>query len=122
MMSDRARKMTNKELQAVMEEMSQKHNNFVGYVQEMARHLESLSTLTHVGLLHSGLAEIATCSNCKTEVIYPIMEEFQSHPICPNSRDDEDCLSGFEHIPNPFDEMQTTLEDFDGVLGETEEE
>ena len=117
-MMSRERKMSNKELQRALEEMAEKHNNFVGYVQEIARHLESLSTLTHVGLLHSGHAEIAKCSACGTEVIYPKMEEFSAHPICPNSRDNEDCLTGFDHIPNPFDEAidlsQKTLEDFDG--------
>ena len=116
-MARQGRKPTIGELKEAMEGLMEAHNNLVTMVMAMNHQMEQMSTVMHLAMVEQGLAEIATCSGCGYEVIFPsgLSEHIATHPVCPNSEDSEDCLHGFSHIerPSELEEDAPTLYDFE---------
>ena len=72
-------------------------------------------------LLETGHAKKSQCTNCNTEVVYPILPGLEAYPVCPNATEEnEDCLKGFDHI-KPKGE-QRSIDDWDNGKYTTEEE
>tara|TARA_Y100001938_G_C8096480_1_gene438510 strand:- start:1919 stop:2296 length:378 start_codon:yes stop_codon:yes gene_type:complete len=125
MMSRKTRKPTIKELSESLMEMTQKHNNLVQYIQAVSMQFEQMSTMLHASMLQLGLATKSKCSNCDTEVVYPTLDDFMAHPVCPNANENEQCAEGFDYLDNPFEQLpegQHSLEEYLGEDDEREEE
>ena len=84
-----------------MNQMAEKHDALVEFVFQLSDGIRQVSDLVHILMHQLGFAQDAECSNCGTKVMWPTLEGFVAHPVCPNSQTEPGCVEGFSHIPLP---------------------
>jgi hypothetical protein len=89
-----------------MNQMAEKHDELVQFVFQVADAVQQTSNLLHLCLKELGKAESAQCSGCDQTVMWPTLEGFVAHPVCPNGNTDPACAEGFSHIPMPEELMR----------------
>ena len=113
--------MTNKEQDVVIKQLVERVDLLTEFLQRIINQMQQQNTIFHLHLLETGHAKKAHCTNCNTEVVYPILPGLEAYPVCPNATEEnEDCLKGFDHI-RPKGE-QRSIEDWDGGKYTVDEE
>ena len=113
--------MTNKEQDVVINQLVERVELLTEFLQRIINQMQQQNTIFHLHLLETGHAKKSQCTNCNTEVVYPILPGLEAYPVCPNATEEnEDCLKGFDHI-KPKGE-QRSIDDWDNGKYTTEEE
>lgn len=93
--------MTNRNRKPTMNQIAEKHDSLVEFVFRLSEGIQQVSDLVHILMNQLGFAKDSECSNCGMKVMWPTLDGFVAHPVCPNSQHDEQCAEGFSHIPLP---------------------